>query len=166
MCNVQGPGSAAEETLIRLMDTYGSMLTSLCSMMLRDHHRAQDAVQETFIKVFRHMSQLPEVQSEKAWLIRIAMNTCRDIQRSAWCKHVFPAQEIPQAAVHPEDEGILEEVRTLPPRYRQVILLHYWQNMTADEIALALSISRATVYRRLDKARCKLKLSMERWAEP
>ena len=169
MCNAWGPGSAAEQELTRLMDTYGSMLHNLCTMMLHDHHRAQDAVQDTFIKAYKSLDKLPQVQNEKAWLIRIAMNTCRDVLRSAWLRHTLRSADISQLpelpSPEPEDSGILEEVRALPPKYRQVILLYYWQNMSADEIGQVLNMNRATVYRQLGKARQKLKLTMEGWAE-
>ena len=150
MCNALGPGSASEKELIRLMDTYGGTLFSLCRMMLRDHHRAQDAVQEIFIKAYKYMDQLPHLRNEKAWLIRIAINICHDMMRTA--------------APHTEDTSdspLLEMVQNLPSKEREVVLLYYWQNLPPEEIASALLISRATVYRRLDHARYHLKIALE-----
>lgn len=167
MRSAWGPGSANEQEIVRLMDTYGGMLLSLCRMMLHDYHRAQDAVQETYIKAYRHIDQLARVQSEKAWLIRIAVNTCRDMMRTAWFRHVARSvdlselPEIPAPQVQEEDSIILDEVHKLPPKEREVLLLHYWQELDADEIARALSINRATVYRRLERARQRLKMNVE-----
>lgn len=167
MSSAWGPGNAHEEELIRLMDTYGGMLFSLCRMMLQDYHRAQDAVQETFIKAYRHISRMAKVENEKAWLFRIAMNICRDMMRTAWFKHAAKSvdlddlPEIPAPQTLPEDSGILDEVRRLPAKEREVILLHYWQNMDVEEIASALTVNRATVYRRLERARQILKMSVE-----
>ncbi len=167
MSSAWGPGSANEQELIRLMDTYGGTLCSLCRMMLQDYHRAQDAVQETFIKAYRHIDQLARVENEKAWLMRIAVNTCRDMMRTAWFRHVARSAdlselpEIPAPSAAEEDSSILEEVRKLPPKEREVLLLHYWQALDADEIARVLSINRATVYRRLEKARQRLKMTLE-----
>lgn len=167
MCSAWGPGSASEQELIRLMDTYGGMLLSLCRMMLHDFHRAQDAVQETFIKAYRHIGQLERVNSEKAWLIRIAVNTCHDMMRTAWFRHVARAvdladlPEIPAPPVQGEDSGILDEVCRLPPKEREVLLLHYWQNLDAEEISAALHVNRATVYRRLERARQRLKMNIK-----
>lgn len=166
MSSVWGPGSAHEKELVRLMDTYGSMLCSLCRMMLKDYHRAQDAVQETYIKAYRHMEQLAGVQNEKGWLIRIAINTCRDMMRTAWFRNIAKSvdiSELPEIPAPPASEAspILDEVQHLPAKEREVILLHYWQDLDADEIAKLLSINRATVYRRLEKARQRLKLNLE-----
>lgn len=167
MSSAWGPGSANEQELIRLMDTYGSILLSLCRMMLHDFHRAQDAVQETFIKAYRHINKIEHVQNEKAWLIRIAVNICRDMMRTAWFRHAAKSvdlaelPELPAPQERTEDSPILDEVQRLPAKEREVILLHYWQEMDADEIASALSINRATVYRRLERARQRLKMNVE-----
>lgn len=167
MSNAWGPGNANEQELIRLMDTYGGMLNSLCKMMLHDFHRAQDAVQETFIKAYRHIDQLEHVRSEKAWLIRIATNTCRDATRTAWFRHVIRSvdlselPEIPAPQACEEDSAILDEVCKLPPKEREILLLHYWQELDVDEIAAALHVNRATVYRRLERARQRLKMNVE-----
>ena len=168
MSSAWGPGNATEEELLRLMDTYGSMLFSLCRMMLRDHHRAQDAVQETFIKAYKHLELLPQLRNEKAWLIRIAVNICRDTMRTAWFRHVIRSVDIaglpeiasPQPAAT-DDSPLLETVQKMPLKEREVLLLYYWQNMTPDEIASALRVNRATVYRRLEKARSYLKITLE-----
>lgn len=157
-------GQEKEAALIRLMEQYGGMLLNLCAVTLRDAAWAQDAVQETFVKAYRAMEQLNSVGSERAWLIRIAMNTCRDYLRTGWFRHIdrrTPVDQLPEiAAPETRDGEILAEVQRLPLRERQVILLHYWQNMSAEEIGAALNIDRATVYRRLDRARKKLKLML------
>ena len=173
MSTAPGPGNAHDEQeLIRLMDTYGGMLSSLCRMMLHDYHRAQDAVQETFIKAYRHIRRLSGVGNEKAWLIRIAVNCCRDMMRTGWFRHVARAvdlDELPEIAAPtpPDSDGaLLELVGALPLREREVLLLHYWQDMDPDAIAHALSINRATVYRRLERARQHLKLQLEKGGLP
>lgn len=168
MSTAWGPGNAHEKELIRLMDTYGGMLFSLCRMMLHDYHRAQDAVQDTFIKVYRRLEQLPDLRNEKAWLIRIAMNVCHDTLRSSWFKHVMRAvdfEELPDLPApqdaEEQDSELMDMIRSLPTKEREVLLLYYWQSLSPDEIANTLHISRATVYRRLEQARNDLKLNYE-----
>ena len=168
MRNALGPGNASEEELLRLMDAYGAMLFNLCRMMLHDHHRAQDAVQETFIKAYKHIARLPQLRNEKAWLIRIAINVCRDTMRTAWFQHVIRSvdlTELPEIAAPQtdlaDDSPLLDTVQTLPAKEREVLLLSYWQNMTPDEIASTLQINRATFYRRLERARSNLKITLE-----
>lgn len=168
MSNALGPGNASEEELLRLMDAYGGTLFSLCRMMLRDHHRAQDAVQETFIKAYKHLDRLAQIRNEKAWLIRVAINVCRDTMRTAWFQHVIHSVDLaglPEITAPqpdpPDDTPLLDAVQILPAKEREVLLLYYWQNMTPDEIASTLQINRATVYRRLERARSNLKIKLE-----
>ena len=111
------PGSREEQELTRLMETYGAMLVSLCASALRDRHLAQDAVQETFLKAYRHLHQLAQADSERAWLIRIALNTCRDFQRTWWARHVdrrVPLDTLPEAGAPDASRDILDQVQRLP----------------------------------------------------
>lgn len=156
--------------LDRLMRSYGDDLMRICFVYLKDLHLAQDAVQDAFLKAFRRLSDIADKEElvKKAWLIRIAINTCKDYRRSAWLRWVdrrITPEDIPEAAsTTPEDEtDVLSEVMRLPLPLRQVILMTYYQDMDADTACQTLGISRATYYRRLNKARETLKLHKERW---
>lgn len=172
MGNAKVPGSAREATLARMMQLYGGQLVGLCTGLLNDHMLAQDVVQETFIKAYKHMDTFrgEREESEKAWLTRIAVNLCRDQQRSRWFRFVdrnvsydmLPEQGAPVEETHIE---LYHAVTKLPTKYREVILLHYYQDMDTAEIAAALHVSLSSVYRRLEKARAKLKDQLERWDE-
>lgn len=83
MRGTPGPEKNAEQELIRLMNQYGGMLSGLCGAMLRDWHRGQDAVQETFIKTYRFLRRGGRLDNDRAWLLRVAMNVCRDMMRQA-----------------------------------------------------------------------------------
>ena len=102
---------------------------------------------------------------EKAWLLRIAINICRDYRRTAWFRHIdrkTALEELPQrfVAVEPEDHSLTMLVMELPDRYKQVILLYYYQGLTMQETADALGSSQATVHRRLKKAEAILRDSL------
>ena len=90
MGNTLVPGNACEAELARMIKQYGGMLVGTCTMLLGDADLAQDAVQETFIKAYHRMDSFrSEFEgSEKAWLTRIAVNVCRDHQRSRWFRFV------------------------------------------------------------------------------
>ena len=97
------------------------------------------------------------IANEKAWLLRIAINTCKDYRRTAWFRHVDRSKALdelpPQLiAVEPEDRTLTLMVMDLPDRYKQVILLHFFQGLTMQETADALGASQSTVHRRLKKA--------------
>ncbi|MFR5796846.1 MAG: sigma factor [Christensenellales bacterium] len=85
-----------EQRLRHLMEVYGDGLKRLCCVYLRDMGLAEDAVQETFIKAYDHIDELlsGKIESTKAWLMRIAVNTCKDTLRSSWMRHIDNRQEI------------------------------------------------------------------------
>jgi RNA polymerase sigma-70 factor (ECF subfamily) len=156
--------------LDRLIRAHGDDLMRICFVYLKDLHLAQDAVQDAFLKAFRKLSDIQsrEEPEKKAWLMRIAVNTCKDYRRSAWWRRVdrrVTPEDLPEtASTQPEDEtDVLSEVMRLPLPLRQAILMTYYLNMDADTASKALGISRASYYRRLKKARETLKLHAERW---
>ncbi|MEG1196675.1 MAG: sigma-70 family RNA polymerase sigma factor, partial [Clostridia bacterium] len=135
--------------------------------LLRDEDEAQDAVQETFLKAYKAMAAFRGECNEKTWLMRIAINTCRDFRRSAWYRYLdrrITPEDLPLAA-SPEEEAHAEltaEIMRLPQRLQEVTLLHYYQNMTTREVAEALQIPQSTVSARLRRARLKLRTLLER----
>lgn len=158
---VTAPDNAHDEELIRIVNEYQSMLLRLCTVYLRDAELARDATQETFLKAYRTLSAFHGECSEKTWLCRIAVNTCRDMQRSAWFRRVdrrIVPEDLrqPAAPVQEDDLDMMCDIMNLPPKLREVILLYYWQNMNVSEIAYSLRIAQSTVSHRLKHARKKL----------
>ena len=101
-------------------------------------------------------------------MIQIAMNTCRDMQRSAWFRHndrrITP-EDLPLAILPPDDDDDLDvmcDVMQLPSKLKEVVMLYYWQNMNVNEIAHALGVTHSTVSTRLKRAREKLHDVLER----
>ena len=164
MESVPVPDASRENKLKRWVDTYADALLRTCYMYLGDMHLAQDALQETFFKAWRSMDQFErkQVQSEKAWLIRIAMNVCCDHLRSPWHRRVdrrMTPEELPPSmlAAPQEDRDLLIDICRLPDKYKQVILFYHYHEMTVQETAAALHIPAATAYKRLRKGRVLLK---------
>lgn len=152
---------SAEQDFIRMVEQYSHLLTGLCVISLRDVHLAQDVVQETFLRAWRKWPLRPA--TEKAWLMRVAMNLCRDQHRGRWMRRIdrsVPLDEL-VIPVEPVNNDVLREVYALPPKERQVIVMHYWGNLSVPEIAAALRISRASVYRIMDKAKQHLRIQLD-----
>ena len=78
-----------EQAIVHLMTTYGTDIKRLCLCLLNDAYLAEDAAQETFFKAWKHYAGFRGDCSEKTWLSRIAVNTCRSMQRGSWFKSVF-----------------------------------------------------------------------------
>ena len=161
------PGMIREQRLNRWIETYSDSILRTCFLYLSDRGQAEDAVQDTWIKAWKHMDEYEKnnIANDKAWLLRIAVNTCKDYRRSAWFRHVDRSKALdelpPQlTAVEPEDRTLTLTVMELPDRYKQVILLYFFQGLTMQETADTLGASQATVSRRLDKAKELLKGSL------
>ena len=158
----------ARETLDALMVQHGSRLLRLCAMNLQDTSLAQDAVQDTFLKAFRQFHRFRGDADALTWLTAIAINVCRDYRRTAWFRHVDRRMEdLPeQAASFPfPDNTVITEVTKLPDKYREVILLRYYQDMKQKDIAAALGISDRAVRQRLNKANTMLREQLKEWYE-
>lgn len=158
----------ARETLDALMVQHGSRLLRLCAMNLRDASLAQDAVQDTFLKAFRQFHRFRGDADALTWLTAIAINVCRDYRRTAWFRHVDRRMDdLPeQAASFPfPDNTVITEVTKLPDKYREVILLRYYQDMKQKDIAAMLGISDRAVRQRLNKANTMLREQLKEWYE-
>ena len=154
---------ADNHELLLMMQQYGAHVVGLCTLLLKDAHLAQDVAQETFIRAWKQGNLRQE--TEKAWLTRVAVNLCRDEQRSRWFRHVdrrITPEELPLQADAPDtDSDLLDSVHRLPAREREVIVMHYWNDMSPENIAKLLNVDRATVFRRLARGRKRLKLELE-----
>ena len=158
--------SICHQTFTQLVEAYQPMLIRLCYVYLRDAEQARDAVQETFLKAYRSLPSFRRECSEKNWLIRIAINTCKDMQRTPWHRFVdkrITPDQLPMAQEITTDEPeLMCEILRLSPKLREVILLYYWQEMGVQQIADLLNISQGSVSNRLRRAREKLKTQLER----
>ena len=104
--------------------------------------------------------------SEKTWLMRIAINTCRDMNRSGWLRFMerrFTPEDLPEpvAPIAEKEEELVKAIMQLPLRLREVTLLYYYQGMTTQEAAESLGIAQASVSGRLKRAREKLRIYLE-----
>ena len=154
---VKGPDNR-EELISLWIKTYEKDLLRLCCVYLRDVSLAEDAVQETFLKAYKSLDAFRGDCGEKTWLVRIAVNVCKDVHRSAWFRMLKNAVEldkyqIPQPGGNHEIRSeLVADIMHLPRIYREVILLHYYEDFNKTEIAQTLHVSNTTVQRRLSKA--------------
>ncbi|MBQ8161710.1 MAG: sigma-70 family RNA polymerase sigma factor [Clostridia bacterium] len=166
MQGLKAPEPSAEESFTEIVETYQASLLRMCYLMLHDTGLAEDAVQETMIKAYRSLSTFRNESQLKTWLMSIAINTCRDMRRGAWWKHIrcsVTLEEI-HRAVPPASDDVIAlnmEIAKLPSKLREVVLLYYYQDMTTEQIAGALNVAPSTVCVRLKKAREKLRLAMK-----
>lgn len=148
-----------EQRFRKWIDEYRTILLRICLVYLADPALAEDAVQETYLKAWKAMDSFEARNgcSEKTWLTSIAINTCKSCLRNRWFRHVDTHKDIEDMLSHITDVPIEQrelfiDITRLPEKYKSVILLHYYQRMTHQEIAEALGISRSLVKYRLKRA--------------
>lgn len=164
MEGVKRPGMRREERLNCWVASYSDAILRTCFLYLSDHAQAEDALQDTFIKAWRSMGEYERkgVGNDKAWLMRIAINTCKDYRRTAWFRHIDSRQALEELPLRltqteAEDRSLTLMVMELPDKLKQVVLLYYFQGLTQRETAQALGLSQAAVFRRLRAAESRLR---------
>lgn len=145
----------------RLYDQYATDVLRVCYFYLSDREKAEDVCQDVFVRL---MTTHPLLQPgrEKSWLLKVALNRCRDLWRGAWVKRVVlgtPFECVPapdEISQRTEKNDLMEAVSKLNPTFKEVILLHYYQGFGISEIAQMLDLPEGTISSRLSRARKKL----------
>ena len=164
---IQAPNQTPADRLDQMVRRYEKDLLRICCVYLRDRTAAEDVVQETFIKAFRNMDSFRGKCSEKTWLIRIAINCCRDYRRSAWYRYIDRRVSIEQlpilSSAPPSDEHIAltMAIMQLKPKYLEAVLLYLYEGYSMREIANMLNLTEGAVSSRIHKAKQKLKDELE-----
>jgi RNA polymerase sigma-70 factor (ECF subfamily) len=158
--------SAVASDVAALVAAHSGVLYRVCFSVLRDAGDAEDAVQETFLRVLRHHEELVEIRNVRTWLVRIAFNLSLDAKRRR--KHISLADDAAELAAalpsrdFPHDlslislqrhAAILRVIDALPRKERAVLLLSALDEMEIPEIAEVLEVTESTVRSRLFRAR-------------
>ncbi len=132
---------------------YGDMLYRLCFVMLRNTADAEDAVQETFIAYTTKSPVFSDKEHEKAWLLKVASNKCRDMLRFRNRHQLTELSEIEAVVQDDESSHILEALMELPEKFRLVLTLYYIDEYKVKEIAEIIKKTPSAVKMRLQKGR-------------
>lgn len=143
------PGRTQEEISLWFEDLYARYATDVlrvCYFYLADRQKAEDVTQDVFVRLITHTPDL-EPGREKAWLLKVALNRCRDLWRASWTKRVVLGHPAFELIPGPDDIGnaierdhIMEAVNRLPAGFKEVVLLHYYQGYAINEIAEMLDL--------------------------
>jgi RNA polymerase sigma-70 factor, ECF subfamily len=159
-------GQVEEEALAALVDQYASTLYRVAFSIVRNASDAEDAVQETFLRVLRHRETLGEIRDHRVWLIRIVWNIVLDRKRRAKTRpetddvaelaRVLPSSGMSaeqRAAAAQHHAHVLACVEQLPAKEREVMMLSAFDELSSVEIADVLGITESSVRSRLFRAR-------------
>lgn len=157
---MRDPLLRTDEEIAQLYETYVDMVYRLCITILKHKFDAEDAVQNTFIKLMRHNKSFASAEHEKAWLIVTATNTCKDmLRRASRQDETLESHEdqLADPAADPAGADVLSAVQALPAKYRAPVYLYYYEGYSGKEIGTLLKKPAATIRNYLHEARKQLR---------
>lgn len=167
MSNAVAAETVKEQRFMQWVQAYGDAILRICFVYLSNRQDAEDAMQDTFLKAWKAMEQFEQRNgaSEKSWLLKIAINVCRDYKRAKWFRHINlkkALEDLPPRylLVEDRDVSLTMDVMRLPEKLKQAVLLHYYQGLTLREAAEVLNVAPSTVHHRLKEAERLLKISL------
>ena len=148
-----------EQEINKAIERYADTVRRLCMLHLKNHADTEDIFQTVFLKYALHTEPFTDAEHEKAWLIRITINACKDLLKSFFRSRTVSLDEVLEqpAALAPDHREVVEAVLSLPQKYRDVIYLHYYEGYSAPEIAHILKKNVNTVYTLLGRAKQQLR---------
>ncbi len=150
-----------------LYEKYATDVLRVSYFYLGDKQKAEDVCQDVFVRLLTNAPELTEGR-EKAWLLKVALNRCRDLWRGAWVKRVvlgsptfelIPAPD--ESAQREDEEAMMTAIHELPGAFREVIMLHYYQGYGISEIAEMTGLPEGTISSRLSRGRKKLETILQ-----
>ena len=148
---------------LNVIDRCSDMVYRMAYSMLKNKYDAEDVHQEVFIKYLRKRPTFESTEHERAWFLRVTINLCKNFWKTAWRQKTVSFREIDmERAEEAKVDEIVDIVKQLPQKYRLVIHLFYYEELSINEISELLNMKASTVRTQLTRARDKLK---ELWKE-
>ena len=146
-----------------LTERYRDNLFAVAFHVCKNAADADDIVQETFLQYYVTKKEFDSEAHIRAWLIRVAVNKAKNVNRSFWRQHKVPLEEYMESLVFEtqKEETLFETVMKLPEKYRIVIHLFYYEDYSVAEIAGILRLTQGNVKVRLSRGRALLKNTLK-----
>jgi len=156
-----------KDTFTQAVETYQDMVYRVALHSLGSPQDADDAVQEVFLRLFRWEEPFHGEEHLRRWLLRVTVNYCKDVLKSPWRRRrAFLEEADAPVFQRQEEQDLYGAVMALPEKYRTVLDLFYYEDLSVKEIAEVLHISSSAVTTRLSRARKILKKQLgEAWQD-
>ena len=153
----------SEEEVSRAIDRYADTVRRICMVHLKNYADTEDIFQNVFLKYALSSDTFVNEEHEKAWIIKVTVNACRDLIKSFFRSRTVSLAELINEPVMVEEaqKEILEMVLNLPDKYKDIVYLYYYEGYSAVEIGRILGKNVNTIYTFLSRARKILKERME-----
>lgn len=145
----------SEQEVNRAIEKYADTVRRLCMIHLKNYADTEDIFQTVFLKYVLSSVPFENEEHEKAWLIRVTINSCKDLLKNFFRSRTIPLEAVMEqpAELPPDNREVLEAVLSLPQKYRDVVYLHYYEEYTAPQISRILGKKVNTVYTLLTRSR-------------
>lgn len=149
----------SEQEANRAVELYADTVRRLCMIYLKNYADTEDAFQNVFLKYLLSSADFESEEHEKAWIIRVTVNECKDTLKSFFRRRSEPLEEIKElpSDMPTESREVIEAVMRLPQKYKDVIYLYYYDGYSAPEIGKILHKRVNTVYTQLARAKSALR---------
>lgn len=145
----------SEEEVNKAIERYADTIKRICMVHLKNQSDTEDVFQTVFLKYTLSKAVFESEEHEKAWLIRVALNGCKDLLKSFFRSRTVPLDTLINSptVITTENSNVLQAVLSLPAKYKNVVYLHYYEGYTAVEIGKILGKNTNTVYTHLTRAK-------------
>lgn len=149
----------SEQEANRAIERYADTVRRICMIHLKNHADTEDIFQNVFLKYVLSAAVFESEEHEKAWFIRVTINACRDLLKSFFRSRTVSLDTLldQPADLTENDRTVLDAVLALPPKFRDVVYLHYYEGYTAPQISEILHKNVNTIYTLLNRAKQALK---------
>ena len=149
----------SEQEVSEAIDRYADTVKRLCAIHLKNHADTEDVFQTVFIKYAFRSPEFESTEHEKAWIIRVTVNACKDLLKSSFRKRTVSFDEMVENSYEENTESadVIEAVKELPKKYRDVVYLYFYEGYTAVQIGKILSKNVNTVYTYIDRSKKMLR---------
>ncbi|WP_294578121.1 RNA polymerase sigma factor [uncultured Thomasclavelia sp.] len=149
----------SEHELNRVIDQYGDTVRRICLLYLKNEADSEDIFQTVFLKYVTSTTKFDSSEHEKAWIIRVTINNCKDLLKKFFRRKTVSLDDLIEKprSLSDDHREVIEAVLSLPQKYRDVIYLHYYEGYTAPEISQILGKNVNTVYTLLTRSKKMLR---------
>lgn len=147
---------------LEVIEKYSHMVYRMAFSLLKNRYDAEDVHQDVFVQYLKKRPKFENSQHERAWFLRVTVNLCKNFWKVAWRQREVSLVEEeldsqPAAGAENAEDNIIGLVKKLPRKYRIVIHLFYYEELSTEDIAKVLSMKPSAVRTQLTRARAKLK---------
>ena len=157
-----------KERLEQIFRDYYQLIYRVAFSQVKNHADAEDISQDVFFKIIRHDMRYQSMEHERAWIVRVTINLCRDLLKSKWHKTSVSMEEVSEAQrgscenFTEIQDDMMWAVLQLPEKYRNCLYLFYYEDYSIKEIAQSLEMPENTVKTNLKRGRQALKEFLEK----